>query len=66
MVSLRKEATLQGLTEREGLGLRRGCYDKKFLTDGGADVEGQYVDKLFLPFYDARQSRRRTRCSPTS
>ena len=28
-----------------------GCYDKKFLSNGGADVEDQYVDTLFLPFY---------------
>ena len=29
-----------------------GCYDQKqFIDAGGADVEGQYVDTLFLPFY---------------
>ena len=28
-----------------------GCYDKRSSKAGGADVEGQYVDTLFLPFY---------------
>ena len=27
------------------------CYDKQFIAAGGADVEGEYVDTLFLPFY---------------
>jgi hypothetical protein len=52
MVLMRKEAALQGLTGVKVWDCGVGCYDKKnFLEAGGADVEGQYVDTLFLPFY---------------
>ena len=52
MVLMRKEATLQGLTGVKVWDCGVGCYDKKqFLKAGGSDVEGQYVDTLFLPFY---------------
>jgi hypothetical protein len=52
MVLMRKEATLQGLTSVKVWDCGVGCYDKKnFLDAGGADVEDQYVDTLFLPFY---------------
>jgi len=52
MVLLRKEAALQGLTSVKVWDCGVGCYDKEnFLKAGGADVEGQYVDTLFLPFY---------------
>ena len=27
-----------------------GCYSKSFLDDGGSDVDGQFVDTLYLPF----------------
>ncbi len=27
-----------------------GCYSKAFLKDGGSDVDGQFVDTLYLPF----------------
>jgi ABC-type branched-subunit amino acid transport system substrate-binding protein len=50
-VLLRKEAALQGVTPQVKVfdcGVQ--CYDKKFLSSGGSDVEGQYVDTLFLPF----------------
>ncbi len=50
-VLLRKEAALQGLTDVKVWDCGVGCYDKQFLAAGGADVEGQYVDTLFLPFY---------------
>jgi hypothetical protein len=50
-VLLRKEATLQGLTGVKVWDCGVGCYDKQFLSSGGADVEGHYVDTLFLPFY---------------
>ena len=55
-VSLRKEAAVQGVTDQVKLGLH-GCYDKKFLADGGADVENTYVDNLFLPFSTTRRRR---------
>jgi hypothetical protein len=51
MVLMRKEATLQGLTSVKVWDCGVGCYDKQFLSTGGSDVEGQYVDTLFLPFY---------------
>ena len=27
-----------------------GCYSKSFLSDGGSDVDSEYVDTLYLPF----------------
>jgi len=52
MVLMRKEATLQGLTGVKVWDCGVGCYDEtNFLKAGGSDVEGQYVDTLFLPFY---------------
>jgi hypothetical protein len=52
MVLMRKEATLQGLTGVKVWDCGVGCYDEEnFLKAGGADVEDQYVDTLFLPFY---------------
>ena len=47
---LRKEATLQGLTGVKVWDCGVGCYSTQFLSGGGSDVEGQYVDTLFLPF----------------
>ena len=52
MILMRKEATLQGLTGVKVWDCGVGCYDEpNFLKAGGSDVEGQYVDTLFLPFY---------------
>src|SRR4051794_39248934 len=52
MVLLRKEAALQGLTDVKVWDCGVGCYDKEnFVKAGGTDVDGQYVDTLFLPFY---------------
>ena len=53
MVLLRKEAALQGINNQVKVwDCGVGCYDKEqFLKAGGSDVEGQYVDTLFLPFY---------------
>jgi hypothetical protein len=52
MVLMRKEATLQGLNDVKVWDCGVGCYDKEnFLEAGGSDVDGQYVDTLFLPFY---------------
>jgi len=47
---LRKEATLQGLAGVKVWDCGVGCYSTQFLSGGGSDVEGQYVDTLFLPF----------------
>jgi hypothetical protein len=49
-VSLRKEAALQNLTGVKVWDCTTGCYSKDFLKDGGTDVEGNYVDTLYLPF----------------
>ncbi len=54
---LRKEATLQGLTGVKVWDCGVGCYDKQFLGSGGSDVEGEYVDTLFLPFYDKAEQK---------
>ena len=50
-ISLRKEAALQGVTGVKVWDCGVQCYDKQFIDAGGADVEGQYADTLFLPFY---------------
>jgi len=50
-VNLRKEAALQGLTGVKVWDCGVQCYDKQFLSAGGQDVDGEYVDTLFLPFY---------------
>jgi hypothetical protein len=50
-VLLRKEAKLQGITDPEFIwDCTLQCYDKDLIAQGGADVEGQYVSLLFLPF----------------
>lgn len=54
-VSLRREARLQGVTGVKVWDCGTQCYDPKLLTQGGADVEGQYVDTLYLPFLDAKE-----------
>jgi hypothetical protein len=53
MVLLRKEAALQGINDSVKVwDCGVGCYDEEnFIKAGGADVDGQYVDTLFLPFY---------------
>ena len=50
MVLMRKEANLQGLTGVKVWDCGVGCYSDEFIQSGGADVEDQYVDTLFLPF----------------
>ena len=54
---LRKEATLQGLTGVKVWDCGVGCYDKEFISSGGSDAEGEYVDTLFLPFYDKAEQK---------
>ena len=56
-VLLRREAALQGITDQVKVWDCGGCYDKQFLQSGGADVEHEYVDTLFLPFYDSKEQR---------
>jgi ABC-type branched-subunit amino acid transport system substrate-binding protein len=56
-VLLRKEATVQGVTTVKVWDCGVQCYDKKFLASGGADVENEYVDTLFLPFLDKKEQK---------
>ncbi len=57
-VSLRKEAKLQGVTDPDIIwDCTLQCYDKALLEQGGADVEGQYVSLLFLPFEEANTNK---------
>jgi Periplasmic binding protein len=57
MVALRKEAKLQGVNDVKVWDCGTQCYDKNFLDQGGADVEGQFVDTLYLPFLDAKERK---------
>jgi ABC-type branched-subunit amino acid transport system substrate-binding protein len=50
-VLLRKEAALQGVSGVKVWDCSVACYDPLFLSAGGSDVEGQYVDVNFLPFF---------------
>ena len=57
-VALRKEATLQGVTDQVKVwDCGTQCYDAQFLEQGGADVENQYVDLAYLPFFDAKERK---------
>ncbi len=57
-VLLRKEAKLQGVTDPKFIwDCTLQCYDKNLLSQGGADVEGQYVSTLFLPFEEASTNK---------
>src|SRR5262249_31660275 len=49
-VKMRKEATLQGVTNVKVWSCSLQCYDQSLLDDGGSDVEGEYVYTSFLPF----------------
>ena len=46
MVHLRKEAKLQGVDSVKIWACNQGCYDKLFVEQGGADVDGTYVVSL--------------------
>lgn len=56
-IALRKEAVLQGLTGVKVWDCTTGCYTKNFLANGGADVEGNYVDTLYLPFFSKAERK---------
>ena len=54
-VSLRKEATLQGLTTTPFVwDCSSACYSQQFLDQGGTAVDGEYVWLSFLPFREAK------------
>ena len=57
-VALRKEAKLQGLTDPDIIwDCTLQCYDENLIDQGGADVEGQYVSLLFLPFEETSTNK---------
>ena len=56
-ILLRKEAVLQGLTDVKVWDCTTGCYSKSFLSDGGSDVDKEYVDTLYLPFLSAAERK---------
>jgi hypothetical protein len=53
-IKLRKEAKLQGVTSVKIWDCNTTCYDPTFLPQGGADVDGQYVQIGFLPYEEAK------------
>jgi Periplasmic binding protein len=56
-VYLRKEAKLQAVDSVKVWDCGTQCYDRNFLDQGGADVEGQYVDALYAPFLDPAERK---------
>ncbi len=51
VISLRREAALQGLTSVKYWLCHIGCYDNKVLASAPASMEGVYSQMNFLPFY---------------
>jgi ABC-type branched-subunit amino acid transport system substrate-binding protein len=56
VISLRREAKLQGLDSVQVWDCSRSCYNKQFLA-AGADVEGQYVFLNTLPLEEANRNK---------
>jgi ABC-type branched-subunit amino acid transport system substrate-binding protein len=56
-VQLRKESKVQGVSSVKVWDCALQCYDAKFLSEGGADVEGQYASLFFVPFEEAKQNK---------
>ena len=56
-VFMRKEAKIQGVNTVKVWGCALQCYDAKFLSEGGADVDGQYSSLFFVPFEEAKQNK---------
>jgi ABC-type branched-subunit amino acid transport system substrate-binding protein len=54
-VALRKEAKLQGV-DADSIVWECYCYDKRFVEQGGADVDGQYVRISHLPFNETKNA----------
>jgi len=55
-IKLRKEAKLQGVNSVKIWDCNTTCYDPTFIPQGGADVEGEYVQIGFLPFEEAKSN----------
>jgi len=58
VISMRKEAKLQGLNSVEVWDCSRSCYSREFLEQGGPDVEGQYTFLNTLPLEEAKHNKR--------
>jgi hypothetical protein len=56
-VQMRKESKVQGVSSIKVWDCSLTCYDAKFLSEGGADVEGQYAGLFFVPFEEAKQNK---------
>jgi hypothetical protein len=56
-VFFRRESKIQGVTTVKVWDCTLACYDNRFLTEGGADVEGQYASLFFVPFEEAKQNK---------
>jgi hypothetical protein len=56
-VSFRKEAKLQGLNGVKVWECSQQCYSDSLLEQGGADVEGQFVDLQIVPFEEAGSNK---------
>jgi ABC-type branched-subunit amino acid transport system substrate-binding protein len=54
-VALRKEAKLQGV-DPSSVVWECFCYDRHFIEQGGADVDGEYVRISHLPYTDASKN----------
>jgi hypothetical protein len=54
---LRKESKIQGVSSVKVWDCALQCYDAKFLSQGGADVDGQYASLFFIPFEEAKQNK---------
>ncbi len=58
VVSLRKEAKLQGIDLNDIVwDCLANCYDKRFIEQLGADAEGQYVTLAQLPFNEKKRNK---------
>jgi len=53
-ISLRKEATLQGVDDVKVWSCPVSCYERGFLEQGGSDVEDHFVPLTFLPFDETK------------
>ena len=56
-LKLRKEAKIQGVSSVKVWDCGTQCYDPSLIEKGGADVEGQFADVLYLPFLDAKDRK---------
>jgi len=54
IASMRMEAALQGVHSVKLWTCEFECYDRTLLSDGKADVDGQYITSATIPFEEAR------------